>query len=60
LDDVEVLEIDQWLALLITEDLDPYAQPVTPRTSLPTGSAKSQFGLGVVRLPGVQLASRSP
>ncbi len=29
LDNVEVLEVDQWLALLIIEDLDPYTQPLT-------------------------------
>ena len=44
LDNVEVLEVDQWLALLIIGDLDPYAQPVTPPRLLPTGSAKSRFG----------------
>ncbi|QFU99849.1 hypothetical protein KDY119_03385 [Luteimicrobium xylanilyticum] len=41
LDNVEVLEVDQWLALLIIGDLDPYTQPVTPPPSLPTRSAKS-------------------
>lgn len=43
LDNVEVLEIDQWLALLIIGDLDPYTQPITPRAPLPTGSAKSHL-----------------
>jgi len=43
LDNVEVLEVDQWLALLIIGDLDPYTQPVTGPELLPTRSAKSRF-----------------
>ena len=43
LDNVEVLEVDQWLALLILGDLDPYTQPVTGPELLPTRSAKSQL-----------------
>lgn len=36
LDNVEVLEVDQWLALLIIGDLDPYTQPaVTPARVTP-------------------------
>ena len=41
LDNVEVLEVDQWLALLIIGDLAPYTQPVTQPGLLPTRSAKS-------------------
>jgi hypothetical protein len=41
LDNVEVLEVDQWLALLIIGDLAPYTQPVTGPELLPTRSAKS-------------------
>ena len=33
--------MDQWLALLILGDLDPYTPPITPRVSLPTRSTKS-------------------
>lgn len=43
LDNVEVLEVDQWLALLIIEDLDPYTQPLTTPELPPTGSAKSRI-----------------
>ena len=43
LDNVEVLEVDQWLALLIIGDLDPYTQPVTGPELLPTRSAKSRL-----------------
>ena len=43
LDNVEVLEVDQWLALLIIGDLDPYTQPVTGPELLPTRSAKSRI-----------------
>ena len=35
--------MDQWLALLILGDLDPYTPPITPRVSLPTRSTKSRF-----------------
>ena len=37
-------KVDQWLALLILGDLDPYTPPITPRVSLPTRSTKSQIG----------------
>ncbi len=43
--DVEVLEVDQWLALLIIGDLDPYTQPDTGPELLPTRSAKSHNDL---------------
>ena len=43
LDNVEVLEVDQWLALLIIGDLAPYTQPVTGPELLPTRSAKSRL-----------------
>lgn len=45
LDNVEVLEVDQWLALLIIGDLAPYTQPVTGPELLPTRSAKSPISL---------------
>ena len=45
LDNVEVLEVDQWLALLIIGDLAPYTQPVTGPELLPTRSAKSLINL---------------
>ena len=45
LDNVEVLEVDQWLALLIIGDLDPYTQPDTGPEPLPTRSAKSPFSV---------------
>ena len=35
--------MDQWLALLILGDLDPYTPPITPRVSLPTRSTKSHI-----------------
>ena len=35
LDTVEVLGTDQWLALLILGDLDPYTPLTTPRPSYP-------------------------
>lgn len=35
--------MDQWLALLILGDLDPYTPTITPRVSLPTRSTKSQL-----------------
>ncbi len=35
--------MDQWLALLILGDLDPYTPTITPRVSLPTRSTKSQI-----------------
>ena len=35
--------MDQWLALLILGDLDPYTPTITPRVSLPTRSTKSPF-----------------
>ena len=37
--------MDQWLALLILGDLDPYTPPITPRVSLPTRSTKSRIGM---------------
>ena len=52
LDNLEVLKVDQWLALLIIGDLDPYTQPITPRVSLPTRSAKSPQTGVVARLRG--------
>ncbi|MBD9698171.1 hypothetical protein IGS67_01500 [Flavimobilis sp. GY10621] len=48
MDNVEVLEVDQWLALLIIGDLDPYAQPVTQPAPLPTESAKGQLSTLIV------------
>lgn len=36
-------KLDQWLALLILGDLDPYTPPITPRVSLPTRSTSSQI-----------------
>ena len=38
--------MDQWLALLILGDLDPYTPPITPRVSLPTRSTKSRIDTG--------------
>ena len=35
--------MDQWLALLILGDLDPYTPTITPRVSLPTRSTKSRI-----------------
>ena len=48
LDNVEVRKVDQWLALLIIGDLDPYTQPVTGPELLPTRSAKSRLS-GTIR-----------
>ena len=55
LDNVEVLEVDQWLALLIIGDLAPYTQPVTGPELLPTRSAKSQISTRVEGTKHVQV-----
>lgn len=54
LDNVEVLEVDQWLALLIIGDLDPYTQPVTGPELLPTRSAKSRIVVVSIETRGGQ------
>ncbi|GMA33193.1 hypothetical protein GCM10025875_31850 [Litorihabitans aurantiacus] len=49
LDNVEVLGVDQWLALLIIGDLDPRTQPLTSAGPIPIGLAKSPIRPALLR-----------